>query len=55
MDGQEPGMGDYDFGALMKCLSELDYQGWVSLEAFDFIRDPREVVTRSINHLKAVS
>ena len=54
MDGKEPGMGDYDFGALLKCLKDLNYQGWVSLEAFDFSRDPREVVTRSINHLKGL-
>ncbi len=53
LDGREPGMGDYDFASLLKCLSDLDYQGWVSLEAFDFTRDPKEIVTRSINHLKA--
>lgn len=53
MDGKEPGMGDYDFGSLMNTLTELNYQGWVSLEAFDFSRDPKEIVTRSINTLKA--
>lgn len=52
LDGKEPGMGDYDFAALMKCLAELNYAGWVSLEAFDFTRDPKEIVTRSIRTLK---
>jgi sugar phosphate isomerase/epimerase len=46
-------MGSYDFASLMKCLADLDYQGWISLEAFDFSRDPIEIVARSINHLKA--
>jgi D-psicose/D-tagatose/L-ribulose 3-epimerase len=53
LDGKEPGMGNYDFAALMKCLTELDYQGWVSLEAFDFTRDPKEIVARSLHHLTA--
>jgi sugar phosphate isomerase/epimerase len=52
LDGREPGMGNYDFAALLKCLTELNYQGWVSLEAFDFTRDPKEIVSRSFNHLR---
>ena len=52
MDGKEPGTGNYDFAGLLKCLAGLDYQGWISLEAFDFTRDPKEIVTRSIQHLK---
>jgi len=53
LDGKEPGMGDYDFASLLKCLTDLSYQGWVSLEAFDFTRDPKEIISRSLNHLKA--
>jgi sugar phosphate isomerase/epimerase len=53
LDGREPGMGDYDFAALMRTLSDVGYTGWISLEAFDFSRDAREIITRSINHLKA--
>jgi D-psicose/D-tagatose/L-ribulose 3-epimerase len=53
MDGQEPGRGNYNFGALLNTLTELDYSGWVSLEAFDFTRDPREVAAAAITHLKA--
>lgn len=54
LDGKEPGTGDYNFAALMQCLKDLDYQGWISLEAFDFTRDPEEIISRSINHLKAL-
>jgi D-psicose/D-tagatose/L-ribulose 3-epimerase len=53
LDGREPGTGDYDFGALLQTLADLNYSGWVSLEAFDFSRDPREVAARAIQHLKA--
>ena len=53
MDGKEPGMGDYNFLNLLQKLAELNYDGWVSLEAFDFSRDPREVAARAIKTLQA--
>jgi sugar phosphate isomerase/epimerase len=53
LDGQEPGRGDYDFARLLGTLNELEYKGWVSVEAFDFSRDPREIAERAITHLKA--
>lgn len=52
-DGREPGTGDYDFSRLLSTLSDVNYAGWVSLEAFDFSRNPVEVADRSIQHLKA--
>lgn len=52
MDGKEPGMGDYNFLILLRKLAELNYDGWVSLEAFDFSRDAREVAARAIETLK---
>jgi D-psicose/D-tagatose/L-ribulose 3-epimerase len=53
MDGREPGMGDYDFLNLLRKLAEMNYMGWVSLEAFDFSRDPRDVAARAIETLQA--
>jgi D-psicose/D-tagatose/L-ribulose 3-epimerase len=53
MDGREPGMGDYNFTYLLRKLAELKYDGWVSLEAFDFSRDARAVAARAIETLKA--
>ena len=53
LDGQEPGRGDYDFAKLLGALNDLDYKGWVSVEAFDFSRDPREIAKGAITHLKA--
>jgi D-psicose/D-tagatose/L-ribulose 3-epimerase len=53
IDGREPGMGDYDFAPLLAALAELKYSGWVSLEAFDFSRDPGSIASGSLRHLKA--
>lgn len=52
-DGREPGMGNYDFGSLLAVLAELDYSGWVSVEAFDFSRDPEEIAARALHTLRA--
>jgi D-psicose/D-tagatose/L-ribulose 3-epimerase len=51
-DGQEPGQGSYDFGALLGVLDQLKYSGWVSVEAFDFTRPPEEIALRAINRLR---
>ena len=53
MDGRYPGTGDYEFGAILKKLEELDYKGWVSLEVFDFKPSASEIATSSIDYLKA--
>ncbi|MDQ2774254.1 MAG: sugar phosphate isomerase/epimerase [Acidobacteriota bacterium] len=54
MDGREPGTADYDFGALLTTLEYLNYSGWVSLEAFDFSRDSRQIAAGALQHLQAV-
>ncbi|HEY7212774.1 MAG TPA: sugar phosphate isomerase/epimerase family protein [Bryobacteraceae bacterium] len=51
MDGSEPGQGDYDFGELLTTLEQLNYRGWVSLEAFDFSRDPHQIAAGALEHL----
>jgi D-psicose/D-tagatose/L-ribulose 3-epimerase len=52
MDGRYPGTGDYDFGALLRKLMELNYKGWVSLEVFDFKPNAREIAAASLDHLR---
>jgi D-psicose/D-tagatose/L-ribulose 3-epimerase len=52
MDGREPGTGDYDFGSLLETLIELNFNGWVSLEAFDFSRDADVIAGGSLNYLR---
>jgi len=53
-DGREPGTGNYDFGGLLSTLADLNYSGWVSLEVFDFSRDPVEVARRALHYLLSV-
>jgi sugar phosphate isomerase/epimerase len=53
LDGREPGMGDYDFASLFVALSESNYSGWISVEAFDLTRDANEIAGRAINRLKS--
>ena len=52
-DGGVPGTGDYDFVPLFRALDELHYNGWVSLEMFDFKTDPVAIAKNSIEYLKA--
>ncbi len=52
MDGRYPGTGDYDFGALLQKLQALEYQGWVSLEVFDFKPSAAEIAAASFSYLK---
>ena len=51
MDGREPGTGDYDFSALLDALTNMRYSGWVSLEVFDFSREPIVIASNAIKHL----
>ena len=52
MDGRYPGTGNYDFAALLRKLSELDYRGWVSLEVFDFKPSAGEIASASLHYLQ---
>jgi D-psicose/D-tagatose/L-ribulose 3-epimerase len=51
MDGRHPGMGDYDFKPVLRTLERLGYQGWVSLEAFDFSFGAERIARESIDYL----
>jgi sugar phosphate isomerase/epimerase len=52
MDGKHPGTGDYDFVRLFRALKKLKYQGWVSLEAFDFEIGGNRIASETIEYLK---
>lgn len=51
-DGGVPGTGDYDFVPLLRALDEFHYQGWISLEMFDFKTDPFAIAKNSIGYLR---
>jgi sugar phosphate isomerase/epimerase len=49
---QGPGMGDVDFGPILKALVASGYDRWVSVEVFDFSPGAEETARRSIECLR---
>ena len=47
-----PGMGDIDFVPILKALKDIDYQGWVSVEVFDYEPGVERLAQESIENLK---
>lgn len=48
----KPGAKAYDFVPVLKMLKQRNYQGWVSLEAFDFSPGAEKLAQESIEFLK---
>jgi sugar phosphate isomerase/epimerase len=53
-NGRGPGFGDLKFAPLLKILHESDYQGYISVEVFDFAPDPRSIAARSLGYLHGI-
>jgi sugar phosphate isomerase/epimerase len=49
-----PGFGDVDFKPIAAALKEEGYDGYVSVEVFNFDEGPEAIATRSIEYLKKV-
>lgn len=49
-----PGFGDLKFTPILKTLIDEDYQGYVSVEVFDFKPDPQTIAGRSIGYLLGI-
>jgi len=49
-----PGFGDVDFKPIAAALKEVGYDGYVSVEVFDFTEGPEVIATKSIEYLKRV-
>jgi sugar phosphate isomerase/epimerase len=47
-----PGFGDLDFAPIMAALNDVGYDGYVSVEVFDFSPDPETIASKSIEYLK---
>jgi len=49
-----PGFGDLDFGPILRALKDRAYDGYVSVEVFDFKPDPQTIAARSIGYLRGI-
>lgn len=52
LDGSHCGARDYDFKPVFEVLRRRGYQGWISLEAFDFTPGPEQLASESLRHLE---
>jgi sugar phosphate isomerase/epimerase len=51
---QGPGFGDVDFVPIFKALEEVGYQGWVSVEVFDYSPGPERLARDSIDYMRRI-
>lgn len=48
-----PGFGDTDFRPILSAAQECGYDGWVSVEVFDYQPSPEVIATESLRYLRS--
>ena len=51
---QGPGMGNVDFGPILSALQDVGYDGWVSVEVFDYQPGIDRLAAESIQYLQQI-
>ena len=49
-----PGMGEVDQRPIFRALQEIDYQGWVSVEVFDYSPGVETILSQSMANMRKV-
>jgi sugar phosphate isomerase/epimerase len=52
--GKGPGFGDVELTPALRALCEVGYEGYASVEVFDYEPDPRTIASRSIGYLRGI-
>lgn len=47
-----PGWGDVEFGPVFEALKDIDYDGYVSVEVFQFEPGPEAIATKSLEYMR---
>jgi sugar phosphate isomerase/epimerase len=47
-----PGFGKTDFVPIFRALKDVKYNGWVSVEVFDYTPDPETIASESLRHMR---
>jgi sugar phosphate isomerase/epimerase len=47
-----PGFGEIDFVPIFQALKDVGYDGWVSVEVFDYSPGPERLATESLAYMR---